>query len=246
MSKNYRIGIVGVAHMHINNVAALFKDHPQAQLVACADTVPDRPELREGPYTRGWNLKHAMQKLGFARSYTDYREMLAKEKLDIAICCSENAKHAEVVEACAAAKTNVCVEKPMAGTLRDALRMVRAAQQSGITVLVNWPATWDPAAQKAKALIEQGAIGNVLQVKWRGSHRPAGRWRSARGRLGNGRPAHQHRDRRYLVAPRQHRRRRDARLLLLRRDVRPLVHPRPRHLRHRHARQPQQPVGRQR
>lgn len=114
MSKTYRIGIIGFAHMHINNVAALYGQHPQAKLVACADTVPDRPELREGPYTRGWNLQHALKDLGVPKAYDDYREMLRKEKCDIVICCSENARHPDVVEACAAAGTHVCVEKPMA------------------------------------------------------------------------------------------------------------------------------------
>ena len=146
MSKTYRVGLVGFAHMHINNVAALYGRHPQAELVACADTVPDRPELRKGPYTREWNLEHALTELGVPKSYEDYREMLAKEQVDIVICCSENARHPDVVEACAAAGANVCVEKPMAMSLSDALRMVRACRAAGTTMIVNWPMTWNPAA----------------------------------------------------------------------------------------------------
>ena len=56
MSKTYRVGVVGFGHMHINNVLGLFGRHPQVELVAGADTVPDVPERRKGPYTRGWNL----------------------------------------------------------------------------------------------------------------------------------------------------------------------------------------------
>src|SRR5512138_183269 len=111
MARKYRIGIVGFAHMHINNVAALFAKNPQVELACCADTVPDRPELREGPYTRAWNLKHTVETLGVKKTYDDYREMLQKERPEIVICCCENAKHAEVVQACAAVKAHVCVEK---------------------------------------------------------------------------------------------------------------------------------------
>ncbi|HIE29343.1 TPA: Gfo/Idh/MocA family oxidoreductase [Candidatus Poribacteria bacterium] len=170
MSKKYRVGIIGFAHMHINNVAALYAQHPQVELVACADTVPDKPELREAPYTRAWNLNNALTNIGVPKAYDDYHEMLKKEQFDIIICCSENAKHPEVVEACAAAGTNVCVEKPMAMSLSHALRMARACQAAGTTLLVNWPLTWSPSARKAKALIDEGVIGRVLEIKWRAGH----------------------------------------------------------------------------
>lgn len=170
MSKKYRVGIIGVAHMHINNVAALFAKHPQVELVACADTVPDVPELREAPYTRAWNLKNALLNIGVPKAYDDYHKMLEKEQFDIIICCSENAKHPEVVQACAAAGVNVCVEKPMAMSLADALRMVRACQAAETTMVINWPMTWSASARKAKALIDDGVIGQVLEVRVRLGH----------------------------------------------------------------------------
>jgi predicted dehydrogenase len=170
VNKTYRVGIVGFAHMHINHVAALFARHPQAEFVACADTRPLVPELREAPYTRGWNLKHALKDLGVPKAYDDYREMLEREQFDIVICCSENAQHPDVVEACAARGVHVCVEKPMAASLSDALRMARACQAAGTTLLINWPLTWDPVARKMKALIEAGTIGRLLEVKWRSGH----------------------------------------------------------------------------
>ena len=170
MSKTYRLGVIGFAHMHINNVLGLFARHPQVELVAGADTVPDKPELRKGPYTRAWNLEHALKELHLPKSYDCYRDMLDRERFDIVICCSENAHHPDVVSACAAAGANVCVEKPMARSLTDALAMVRAVRAAGTTMLINWPMTWSPAAHKAKALIDAGAIGRVLEVKARLGH----------------------------------------------------------------------------
>jgi predicted dehydrogenase len=169
-NKKYRAGIIGFGHMHINDVAAHYAEHPQVEWAACADTRPVVPELREAAYTRGWNLKHALNNLGVPKAYDDYREMLEKEHLDIVIVCSENAQHPDVVEACAAVGTHVCVEKPMAASLSDALRMVRACQAAGTTCLVNWPITWSPSAQKGKQLIDQGVIGRVLEVKFRSGH----------------------------------------------------------------------------
>ena len=170
MSKQYRVGIIGFAHMHINSLASQFGQHPQVTLVAGADTKPDRPEVRMGAYTRGWNIRHAQQELGLGKMVEQYTDLLQQEQVDIVICCAENAKHAEVVEACAAAGVHVIVEKPMASSLAHGLRMVRAAQASGIKVVVNWPLTWSAAARKAKALLDEGAIGRVIEVKWRGGH----------------------------------------------------------------------------
>ena len=170
MSTMYRVGVIGFAHMHINNVLGLFGKHPQVELVAGADTLPDRPELRKGPYTRAWNLEHALADLGLPKAYESYQEMLEKEGLDLVICCSENAHHPAVVEACAAAGVHVCVEKPMAMCLSDALAMVRAVEAAETTMLINWPMTWNPAAHKAKALIDGGVIGRVIEVKARLGH----------------------------------------------------------------------------
>ncbi|MEA3366993.1 MAG: Gfo/Idh/MocA family oxidoreductase [Planctomycetota bacterium] len=97
-------------------------------------------------------------------------EMLQAEDLDIVVVTCENAKHPEVVAACAAAGAAVCVEKPMAMSLSDALAMVRAVRDAGTTMLVNWPMTWNPAAHKAKELIDAGAVGQVLEVKARLGH----------------------------------------------------------------------------
>jgi predicted dehydrogenase len=170
MSRKFRVGIIGFGHMHINNVAQMFGEHPQVQWVACADTVPVVPELREAPYTRTWNFKHALEVLGVPKGYSDYREMLEQEKFDIMIVTSENAQHPDIVEACAAKGVHVCVEKPMAANLPDALRMWRACQAAGTTLLTNWPTTYSPNIRKAKQLIDEGVIGRVIEVKWRSGH----------------------------------------------------------------------------
>ena len=170
MKDSYRAGIIGFAHMHINQLAGVFTRHPRVQWVACADTIPLVPELREAAYTRAWNRKFALNELGVPKEYADYRQMLAQEHFDILIVCSENAQHAAVISACAAAGAHVVVEKPMAGTLEDALRMARACQAAHITLAVNWPLTWSAPARKIKTLIDEGAIGRVLEVRWRSGH----------------------------------------------------------------------------
>jgi len=169
--RKYRVGIIGLAHMHINFVAAYFAEHPQVDWVACADTAPLVPELREATYTRGWNKKNVMAKFGIPKAYDDYHEMLEKERFDIIIVSTENWQHANVVEACAGAGVRFCcVEKPMAMSLSGALRMVRACEASGTQFIVNWGSSWSPAMRTAKKLLDEGVIGRVLEVKFRAGH----------------------------------------------------------------------------
>lgn len=176
MARTYRLGIIGFGHMHVNNVAQLYDVHPHVEWVACADTVPLYPELRVAPYTRAWNQDNLVDKLGIPRVYDDYQEMLDEEVFDLIIVTCENAQHADVVEACAAAGVHVCVEKPMAESLSGALRMARACLANGTTLAVNWPLTWSPAARTCRALIEEGTIGRILELKWRSGHQgPLGR-----------------------------------------------------------------------
>ena len=166
----YRVGIIGFAHMHVNHVAEVFGKHPQVEMVACADTVPLNPELRAAPYTRQWNKAHMVEMVSIPAVYDSYAEMLAKENLDLAIITCENAQHPDVVEACAQAGVHVCVEKPMAMSMADALRMDRAVRAAGTKMLINWPLSWSAAARLAKNLIDEGRIGRVLQVRWRSGH----------------------------------------------------------------------------
>ena len=58
--------------MHVNELIGRFADLADVEWIACADTVPSRPELVEGPSTRAWNLSHAREKIGIPKVYEDY------------------------------------------------------------------------------------------------------------------------------------------------------------------------------
>ncbi|HVB96598.1 MAG TPA: Gfo/Idh/MocA family oxidoreductase [Chloroflexota bacterium] len=168
MAKKYRLGVIGFAHMHVNELMRRFAELDSVEWVACADTIPKRPELVEARSTRGWNLKQARERIGIPRVYDDYREMLENERFDLVIFCPENARHGDVAEAIAEHGAHMLTEKPMAASLSEALRMTRAAQAHNVELFVNWPSTWSTAVRKAKGLLEEGAIGDLWEVKWRG------------------------------------------------------------------------------
>ncbi|HEX2185156.1 MAG TPA: Gfo/Idh/MocA family oxidoreductase, partial [Chloroflexota bacterium] len=121
MAKTYRLGVIGFAHMHINELMRRFGELPNVEWVACADTKPSRPELVEARFTRGWNKRHAQETIGIPSAYDDYRELLDKESLDLVLFCPENARHGEVAAAIAAHGAHMVTEKPMAASMAEAV-----------------------------------------------------------------------------------------------------------------------------
>lgn len=167
MTKTYRLGVIGFAHMHVNTLIDSFDALDHVTWVACADTAPATPSRSTEPATRTDNLRRAREETGIPTVYDDYREMLDQEEMDIVIFCPENARHDEVAVAIADHGIHMVTEKPMAATLPQALAMARAARANDVVLAVNWPTTWIPAVRKMKALIDAGAVGDVLEVKWR-------------------------------------------------------------------------------
>ena len=167
MSKTYRLGIIGFAHMHVNGLIDSFAALSNVEWVACADTHPAVPSISEEPSTRKANVKRAQEHTGVLKVYEDYQQMLEQETCDIIIFCPENARHGEVTEAIATSGAHMLTEKPMAASLSEALRMVRAVDAAGVSLMINWPITWSPAIRKMKSLIDDGIVGDVWEVKWR-------------------------------------------------------------------------------
>lgn len=164
-AKTYRVGVIGVAHMHVNELMRRFHELPNVEMVAIADTRPEVPELNTtSQSTRGHTLQVAREELGITQQYDDYRELLDRERVDIVIACPENNRHGEVSEAAFAHGAHVVTEKPMAASLEEALRMVVAARAASRKLMINWPSTWSPAIRAMKRLYDEGAIGRLWQV----------------------------------------------------------------------------------
>src|SRR5918912_2135654 len=158
MPKTYRLGVIGFAHMHVNELMRVFAELPNVEWVACADTRPQQPELVEARFTRDWNKRHAHEEIGIPQVYDDYGEMLDRERFDLVLFCPENARHGEVAEAIAAHGAHMVTEKPMAASQPQALRMARAARSAGVMLAVNCPPTWSPAGRPAPRLRRGGGL----------------------------------------------------------------------------------------
>ena len=164
MEKKIRVVLIGAAHMHVLYLARECLENPDTELLGLADTKPLRDEFAGNPpFTRGWNIDYVTRRLGVAL-YEDYIEMLDRTQPDLAIVATETPLHTEVFEQCAARGIAVSVEKPMAVSYADGLRMARIAERTGATLIVNWPLAWQPCMAQLKELIDSGRLGKVVKI----------------------------------------------------------------------------------
>lgn len=157
------IGAGGIARKkHMNGYSRL----PQIKLAAVCDTDREAAE------------KLALE-FGVKKVYTDYREMLEKEHLDIVSVCTPNHTHrsisAEALQHC-----NVHVEKPMALNSNEAKEIVMAEKMNGKKVQVGLNKRFLSSTILLKRMMKEDFLGDIYRVRcgWeRNSGIPGtGRW----------------------------------------------------------------------
>ncbi len=119
----------------------------------------------------------AQARLGVAKGYADYREMLATEKPDLVSVCPRHLdQRAEMLTAAAEAGCHIYQEKPFAPNLADADRIVKAVQAAGIKLQIAHQMRLSPFLLKTVELVRRGEIGDIQEVRGRGKedHRAGG------------------------------------------------------------------------
>ena len=96
-------------------------------------------------------------------------------------CCAPScASTADIGEVVASHGAHIVTEKPMAGSLADADRLVRATRAANVRLMTNWPSAWSGALRRMQQLIRAGEAGTLLQVHTRmGLGRPVRNGRRA-------------------------------------------------------------------
>lgn len=119
-----------------------------ARIVACCDVIPSVLKNNRRVYGRS------------IFTTDDYRELL-KCDLDAVIIGSPDYLHEEQAVATLARGFALYLEKPMAITITGCDRILRAAQRTGARLYVGHNMRHLPLVRKMKALIDDGAIGEV-------------------------------------------------------------------------------------
>lgn len=155
-----RVAGINFDHFHMGDLLRMVANHPQAEIVAICDEMPNRMEGAIANFS-----------LSADKVFTDYRECLERTRPDLVILCPATAGHAEWVERVAPFGVHILMEKPMAASLADADRMIRAMAPTGRRLAINWPLVWSRPHRTAKRLCDEGLIGEVREVHYYGGNR---------------------------------------------------------------------------
>ena len=154
-SRKYRVCEIGHDGDY-GHMAGAFAEFPNVTMVAVAD--PDEKA----------RLQHA-QRVKAPRTYADFREMLQKEKPDI-VGIGPNrktysAQRLEMIQAAAELGAHVLVDKPHARSLEEADQIIALAEKHKIKSVVYHPVRVAPAVVRLKKLVDEGLIGDLVEVQ---------------------------------------------------------------------------------
>lgn len=150
MGRRLRFGLIGSGSQG-RYLSDALKMTGRAELVACADINREAAEL-----ARDW--------CGYDTAYTDTQRMLAQEDLDAVLVATTHDQLQPNALAAVRAGKHVFVEKPMALTAGDGRKLVRAARDAGVKLMVGYTLRFFAARIRLKELLDSGAVGEVTHV----------------------------------------------------------------------------------
>ncbi len=161
-SRPLRVGIIGFGWMgqvHARAYARLaqhFLDLPvRPELVAIADNAADS------------RLASAVAAFGFRDVHADWRELVARDDIDLVSVTGPNFIHRDVSVAVARSGKHLWVEKPAGRDAAETREIAAAVAAAGVQSAAGFNYRNAPAVERAKALIADGRLGAVRHVRVR-------------------------------------------------------------------------------
>lgn len=147
----FKVGVIGCGKIAQVRHIPEYAENRQVELAAYYDLNIDR-------------ARKIAQKYG-GKVYSSVAELLADPTIDAVSVCTANTSHAEISIAALKAGKHVLCEKPMATTLEDCEAMVKTAKETGKFLMVGQNQRLARAHVKAKELIQEGLIGEIVSFR---------------------------------------------------------------------------------
>ncbi|QBX99994.1 Gfo/Idh/MocA family oxidoreductase [Rhodophyticola sp. CCM32] len=145
-------GLIGASTIAAEHMIEAFRATPGGSVASVLSSNAERAQTYAADH-------------GIARGLTDLEELLADDSLDAVYISTTNEKHAPQALAAIAAGKHVLCEKPLAMTVADAVRMVRAAEQAGLVFATNHHLRNAGSHLAMREAVAAGRIGEVLSVR---------------------------------------------------------------------------------
>lgn len=153
-----KYAIIGCGRISVNHIQAALDN--KLDIVAICDI--DENMLTE--------KKEKFKLSDNVNLYTDYKEMLAKEKLDLIAITTESGKHAAIALDCLNNGVNLIIEKPIALSIKDADAIIKLAREKKLVVSPSHQNRFNKSIQKVREAVEQDKFGKKLygtaHIRW--------------------------------------------------------------------------------
>ena len=152
--------LIGCGRIAVNHIKAALNN--KLNILAVCDSKPEAMEVLLNKY----NLEQDAS----IHRYTDYRQLLAEQKPQLAAIATESGLHAQIALECIDAGVNVIIEKPMAMSIPDADEIIRRSETRGIKVCACHQNRFNRAVQETRQALESGRFGRLshgsIHVRW--------------------------------------------------------------------------------
>ncbi|MGD9855753.1 MAG: Gfo/Idh/MocA family protein [Planctomycetaceae bacterium] len=151
MTSPVKFGILGCGRIVERGLAPGLANSPDAELYAIASQRPGVAAERAAKY-------------GAARAYDSYEALLADPDVQaVYVPCTGEEHHRWTIAAAEAGKHVLC-EKPLARSVSDAEQMIAACADAGVVLQEAFMWRHHPRTQRAKELLDEGAIGELRLI----------------------------------------------------------------------------------
>ncbi len=144
-----RVGVIGVGFIGALH-ARIFKELPSSELIAVADADTELARRK----ARELGCDHAKS----------ISELVQRKDIDAVSICTPDDYHVEPVFMAAEAGKQVLLEKPIARTAADSLKIQRACEKAGVRLMVAHILRFDPKYVRVHDEIEAGQLGELVHI----------------------------------------------------------------------------------
>ncbi len=154
-----KVAILSFWHVHAKDYARDADEHPDTQIVAIWDEIPERG--RQEAANRGVTF------------YESLEELLANPDIHGVIVVTPTNKHRDVMVAAANAGKHIFTEKVVATTLKETNDILATVEQNKVKLTVSLPRLNMGSTLAVQGVLEQGLLGELTLVRVRLSHNGA-------------------------------------------------------------------------
>jgi len=141
-SKPVNIGMVGAGFIGQLAHLANYVEIDGCKIVALAEL---RPDLR----------RRVCQRYDIPRSYSTHKELINDPEVDAVVVVTPRSMTGPIALDCLSAGKHLMSEKPMAGTVEQAEKLVETAKNQGVLYAVGYLKRHDSGIQKAKQILDE-------------------------------------------------------------------------------------------